>query len=350
MTRRRTVAAVATVAVVGLTQLVTSACCARRLGKLAPDPGIAAVARAGAGSDDHVELTYTGCGGWIMRWRGTAIVSDPFVSNPGFLRVGMGTIAPNARWLDELLPPVADVPTIIVGHAHYDHLMDVPYVATHLATRATIYASDTAAHILAAVPELRGRVVPLDARAGDFEHPADWIWAAEGAIRFMPLRSMHAPHWHGIKMYKGGYDTDLAALPRRASGWKEGQTLSYVVDFLRADGSIAFRLHFQDSASDAPIGEPPDLGDGKAFDAAILCGASFQEVTGYPDDILAKLHPRYVLVGHWEDFFIPPTAPLKQVRATNIARFVEKLDGLLPAGTKRILPTRFATYRLDPAR
>ena len=54
----------------------------------------------------------------------------------------------------------------------------------------------------------------------------------------MALESEHAPHFNGLKMFRGSYHKDLQRLPRRAAGWREGQTLSYLIDFLERPGAL----------------------------------------------------------------------------------------------------------------
>ena len=39
-----------------------------------------------------------------------------------------------------------------------------------------------------------------------------------------------------------------------ATSWREGLTVTYLIDFLDDDGSIAFRVYYQDAPSDGPVG------------------------------------------------------------------------------------------------
>ncbi|MFN7976330.1 MAG: MBL fold metallo-hydrolase [Acidobacteriota bacterium] len=327
-------------------------CCARRLGSVHPTPADAPYSAASMAAGDELELRFLGVAGWTLRRGSAMIMTGPFYSNPSFLRTGLLTIESKPEIVDRFLPDVSDAQAILVGHAHYDHLMDVPYVARAKATHATIYGSKTMAHILAAVPELRGRVQEVETRASDGERPGEWVYTSDRAIRFMAMKSEHAPHFFGIKLYGGTLDRDLAELPRRAGGWKEGQTLSYCIDFLDPDGTIAFRVHFQDSASNAPIGMPPAMSgrDAKDWDAVIFTGASFHEVKGYPETLLMALHPRRAFMSHWEDFFIPHDAPLHVVRATNVAKLCRRLEGKLPRGTELVVSLPGATYRMERSR
>lgn len=345
---RRTRRGILAIVVAGIAGLVSDSCCAKRMGSIVPTPGVAASSLAAG--EDAVTLQYLRCGGWLIRRGDAAIMTGPFFSNPSFLRTGVATIATDPEAVEANLKNVAgvgDVSAILVGHAHYDHLMDTPYVATHHATRAVVYGSETTGHVLAAVPELAGRVEVINDRAAQGDAPGKFTSVAGGRIRFMPIVSEHAPHFMGIKLYGGKLDHDLEELPRRAGKWKEGQTFAYVIDFMSEDGArVDFRIHYQDSASSPPFGHPPRFGgaDDAPYDVAILCGASHTQVDDYPEAIVKRLSPRKALVGHWEDFFIPTTAELKFVRANDVPAFLRRLDACLATGTERVLAKPGAIY------
>ena len=328
--------------------LVMDSCCARRLGDLKPALG----AELRATSEDAVTMQYLGTAGWIFRRGDAAIMTAPFYSNPGILQAGLATIEPDTEIIERFLPEVSDVSAILVGHAHYDHLMDVPWIARHRAREAKVYGSATMAHILAAVPELQGRVVALNDEAAGADEPGDWVVVADGRIRFQAIRSEHAPHYMRIKLYGGSLTEDLEKLPRRARGWKEGLTLSYVIEFLSAEGEPEFRIFYQDSATTPPVGHPSALmADGSIpFDAAILCGASFSQVKRHPEALVEVLEPRVVFVGHWEDFFVPRDGPLRVVRASNISRFMKRLNAAASEKTRTVLSKPDEIYALDVVR
>jgi hypothetical protein len=207
---------------------------------------------------DAVELTYLGAGGFLIRHQGRAIMTAPFFSNPGLLRSVLDfPISADTARIKALPPPVDDVEAILVGHAHFDHLMDAIHIAETTATRATFYGSDTMMHIVRARPMLQGRVRSLEPVAGDSSTPGKWEPLAGGTMRVMALRSEHAPQFLGVKLFGGRIDDDLTELPRNAYGWKEGQTLAFLIDVLRADGSSILRFHYQDTASTPPWASLP---------------------------------------------------------------------------------------------
>jgi len=326
--------------------------CTGSIKHLHPFAGMQSVGCAGNPAD-ALDLTYLGAGGFLMHWNGHAIMTAPFYSNPGLAHVGLGfPISPNTKLIDAHLPPVDDVEAILVGHSHYDHLMDAVYVGETHAPRAVFYGNETMAHILASRPKLHGRYVALDAQAGDWWQAGTWQYVADRSIRFMALRSEHAPHFMGIKMFGGDVDEDLSHLPRTAYGWKEGQTFAFLIDFLGPDGKPRVRLHYQDAGSNPPAGliPPPDLLDNEPVDVAILCVASFGEVSDYPETVVHQLRPHTVILGHWESFFRSPDRPLRAVPFTDTKQFALRLTSALPDDARWYTPRPDAKLQICPRR
>lgn len=253
------------------------------------------------------KLRFLGVGGVLIRWRDDGVLFDPFFSRPSVARLFW--LKPDVDEIERRMPPAGDVTMLLVGHGHYDHLLDVAQVMHQKAPRAVAYASTTARHILRA--ELPAeRVIdaqPAMAVLNDGIRPRipdgidPWFYSATRRIRALAIQSMHAPNLL-TPLMGGEYPADLQTLPRFFWQWKEGQTLAWLVDLLDESGQPVYRIHYQDSASSAPYGFPPALADGKAVDIEILPVASFQSVEHYPTKLLELTRPPLVVLTHWEDF------------------------------------------------
>jgi hypothetical protein len=301
-----------------------------------------------------LEIRYLGSGGHLIRRGPTAIMTAPFFSNPGLFRVGVGRISPDSARIDAAIEKIVenggrldDVQAILVGHAHYDHLLDVPRVWREYAPHAKIFGSLTAKHILRGFDIPDDQIETLNSSAASRWAPGRWV--VVGDVRFMAIESEHAPHAFGIKLYGGEIRKDLDRPPRRATGYREGQTFAFLIDFLDPDGSVAFRIHYQDSASNTPLGYPPILpgDDQRGVDVAIVCAASFSQVEGYPEGILRAVDPRYVVMGHWEDFFISQEKPPRPVPMTDVAEFVTRTQRVLPENSRWVLPKPHAVLQIE---
>ncbi len=280
--------------------------------------------------DRPVEVTFLRTAGVLFR-RGErdVLMTAPFYSNPSLFRVLLGLpIQASPSRIRDQLPPVSDAKAILVGHAHYDHLLDVPEIALHRAQKAILYGSSTTTHLLAPfLPAQRLRSV--DAEVAGADHMGEWIHIPDTRIRILPLRSQHAPHLlRRVKVFGGSVPTPLQEPACNAYHWREGQTLAYLIDFLSEDGErVEYRIHYRDAASNEPYGQPPPLTgkDDHPVDLLVLCVASFDQVDDYPQWVIRNLKPRHILLSHWEDFFRPPDWPLAAVPLTDTAGFAARL-------------------------
>lgn len=80
-------------------------------------------------------VQYLGSAGILLEHGTTRLLFSPFVSNPGVLDVLFLGVETDhefiEQWVDRyaLRNRLADVQAILVGHGHYDHLLDVPKFA-----------------------------------------------------------------------------------------------------------------------------------------------------------------------------------------------------------------------------
>ena len=295
-------------------------------------------------ADDSLSIQYLGVGGHILSYKGTRIMTAPSFSNPHFMFAGpFFPMSVDEEKVDEFIPDVSDVEMILVGHAHYDHLLDVPYVMDRHARKAHVYGSNTMANTLAPVMK-KERIHALNDKMGDIDREGEWIYSQSGKVRVMPIKASHAPHIMGIKFMGGNHDKPLSNLPWHAFGWKEGQTLAFIIDFLDDDKTVAHRIFYQDAASSEPDGLVPVMADGKAIDIAILCPAAFTQVDHYPESIVTNTEAQHFILGHWEDFFANNLAGEQRfVRLTNQHEFIERLEGSMPSDSTWTLPALFST-------
>ena len=181
---------------------------------------------------DPVELTYLGSGGWIIESGGEMLLTAPLFSNPEPLTVLTGVLEVKEEVIDEQVGvyDLDEALGVLVGHGHYDHLMDVPYLAVEHAKSATIFGSQTVRNQILAYPGLEERRVqvvdPFAATVGQLGR-----WTSVGTrFRFMPVSSQHSPHTEDIHLWQGVRTVPMAAFPRTAHDWLEGKTYAYVID------------------------------------------------------------------------------------------------------------------------
>lgn len=316
--------------------------------------------------DDQVTLTYLGVSGFLIEARGRALLTAPSFTNPSldsvtptwlrFFRGRAPVLAPNRRLIERLLPAAADnASMILVGHGHYDHLLDVPYVARSRARNAVIYGGPSVRHTLMGDSALRAspdRVVAIRGNdVGTRDRVGRWFTSPDRTFRVMALHADHAPtvnvfKW-GAMFANGTLDSDLTELPRRAEDWKLGEPYAYLIDVLGQDGTTPiFRIYYQDAPNTAPLGFPPRALGGRGVDLAILCVATAQNVDPTsPDSLLMVMQPRYVIASHWESFFQPQTLPLRLNPASDVDDFNRSLMNYLPSDARWWMPKPRTTLR-----
>ena len=291
-------------------------------------PGVEGVVDLTPPGADELRLTYLGTGGWIMERGNDMVLGAPLFSNPGFVRTGLWSIESDTVEVDRHMAQhdVRNAKVILVGHAHYDHLMDVPRVATRHAPAARILGSRTVQNTLGSWAGVEGRVDLVEDFAGDHEDAGRWMSYGPG-VRVLPLRSHHAAHFDGYTLYSGSLERPLDEPPRNAAEWLDGPTFAYLIDFLDVGGEVAFRIYYQDAVSAPPFGYAPEaLIAERLVDVAILVPATFDQVDWHPEAFVENLEPKRVLLGHWEDFFSPIDEPTRSIMLSDIEHFQNRLE------------------------
>ncbi len=292
-----------------------------------------------------VDVRYLGSGGFLIR-RGSAVVmTAPLFTNPFVPDYLLGKkLRPRHDFIRDFVRDVnliADgtastdfetdlraVSLVVSGHAHYDHLMDVPAVAADYmsATRPAILTSLTGKRTLDFyhVPNLVALNEPGDNYA-DFttvppcgavpegcsmpaNAPGRWWPSPAGTparVRVLATSSDHPPQLAGILFWPGCHKAPLGHEPTDLEDWPVGEVLAFLIDFLDANGQVAYRIYYEDAPL-PPCRQGPlkaqVLADHHPVDLALLCTGNFHEV---PDaqTIVFELGAHNVILHHWDWFF-----------------------------------------------
>ncbi len=333
---------------------------------------------------DTVQVRFLGVGGFYIRKGDDAILTAPLYSNPKLPELLKKPIPPNVARIDRFHPKTAtDVKAILVGHAHYDHLMDVPYVWQRTPD-AIIYGNRSMKHLLAGykrdpvqdtgIPDIPpGKVIALNkeganqvdysmckANGAPEEDPdcpqktggaGGWVSVPKSKVRIRALCSQHPAQFLMFHLWTGCVSDPLKSVPQKADEYLEGETLAYLIDFMDADNRTPlYRIYYQDAATSPTIGQvPPKLLQEKAVDLALLCVGSFDTVTD-PAHIVANTKPRAVILGHWENFFRPQDKRLKGIPFLDVKRLIRLVKARLPETTEVYLPAPQTLFHFRPAR
>ncbi len=213
------------------------------------------------------------------------------------------------------LPSMSAVQMVLVGHGHYDHVLDLPEVCDSLAPDAVIYGGRTLKHIFAK-SNLSRPIVPVNDMVSTHQKSGEWIYTKDRRMRMMPILSGHPNQWLCFHLFKKKLKKDLSKKPSRAWDYQEGISLAFLIDFLEPETEkIAKRVYLQSSSTGHPAGFfPPEIVKDKKVDVALLpMDCANIRVEGRLPSILDLIQPKNVIFCHWEDFFEPKSGVPKEI-------------------------------------
>lgn len=252
----------------------------------------------GAGLPEGLSITWLGTSGFAIAAEGTTLVIDPYVSRAPAGEIVRRRVLGSNDGLRRRLIPQADA--ILIGHTHFDHVIDAPALSAELG--AVAYGSESLAHLykLHGMPERAVRVQTH--RAYDI-----------GPFRVTFIPSVHSKLLLGKAIPSGGNICceHLDGLTSRAYGC--GQVFGIHIDY------NGFSLYHQGSA---------DLLDEEITHRGVdvfLAGIAGRGFTrDYAARILRLLEPQLIVAHHFDDFFRPVEAPLDFSLNVNLGAWVEE--------------------------
>ena len=219
-----------------------------------------------------------------MRWLGVAgfefkcnahtLLVDPFLTRPALKYVISGRVKPDQEMLLKVIHSAED---ILVTHAHYDHLMDVPEISRR--TGATVYGSPNVCQILRAFQLPEKQIKPLQANES----------IRLAYANFVTITAKHP----AIPGYLSGKVKKDLTPPLRLRDYRMDTCLSFLVELQ----GIKLLMWSSTSSDDAL---PADV----LFVRAVA-GKNWYE------KILAAVQPRLVIPTHWDNLFQPLTESMQ---------------------------------------
>ena len=243
-----------------------------------------------------LSLQWLGVSGYRLTYEGASLFIDPYVSRVPLRALLLRRMAlPDPTMIDRYAAVSGEVVGVLVGHTHFDHVVDVPALARRHAARA--YGSASLAHLmrLHGVGDLAVEVVPHQPyELGPF------------VVRFVPSRHSKLILGRWVPM-DGELTCDhLHGLVPTA--YRCGAVYGIRIEV------AGVSLYHQGSA---------DLNDGELRDGPVdvfLAGVAGRSVTPrYWERILPRLDPRIVVPTHYDNFFSPLGAPQDFVARVKLA-------------------------------
>lgn len=285
-----------------------------------------------------IRMTHLGAAGWEITDGRTIVLLDPFPSrirykgkafgttdapsHPGDERPVYGLDDPVYSDTAEIDRRIRGADYILVSHSHFNHCMDVPYIARKYG--AKIIGSGSTANIAAA-----------------YGVPDEQIYAVHGGqdYQFPELSVRVIPSLHSPLAGRHYFDADTvprsAKAPMRLGEFVEGGTFAYL---LRMAGREILMFGSMNFIEREVEGLRPDA-------ALIAAGKARLNLHDYTGRLLRALgHPPLIVATHWDVQALPYGAPQDEALA-QADTFVQEVRAESPA-SRVVVPRHFETVVL----
>lgn len=260
------------------------------------------------GPQAGVHVRWLGTAGFELRYGEHVILFDPYLTRASLARCITSTLSSDVVAITRTLGrgDAMRADAIVVGHTHFDHVLDVPTIAR--LTGARVLGSRSAATLC------RMDGVP-PAQICDVEHElAHGSYTTEVGpfqLRFFP--SAHSKLLFGRRVPAAGEIADCDQVPLRANGYRCGAVFAVEV---RVAGRTLFHLG---SAELVEGSLPP-----REVDLLMFCVAGWQTTPRVVERAMSRLSPRAVLLSHWDDFFRPLSEGTHALPGVQLPRVVDR--------------------------
>lgn len=258
-----------------------------------------------------LELQWLGTAGFRLTYAGTTVLIDPYLS-----RVPLGSVLRRVPLRSDPLTVdrlVGHVDAVLVGHSHFDHAVDVAYLARR--HDCAVYGSSSVRNLLG----LHG----LADRAVEVE-PGAVYEIGPFTVRFTP--SVHSRLLLGLAIPSGGELTCDSLDHLGAGSFRCGQVWGITIEVA---GTTLYHLGSADLLDDEVSASHVDV---------LLCGIAGRLYSDrFTERVLKAVDPSLVVAHHHDDFFRPVDGPMGFSFNVNLGGFVEDVERIAPGLPVRVL-------------
>jgi L-ascorbate metabolism protein UlaG (beta-lactamase superfamily) len=258
-----------------------------------------------------LELQWLGTAGFRLGYQGHEILIDPYFTRSNL----RGTLGRRALRVDEaeVERAVPAASAVLVGHTHFDHVLDVPVIARRRGCK--VYGSSSLANLMR------------------------WYGLAEQAIE------VQVQHTYEVGPFEIRFVPSLHS--KLVLGWKvpfEGELSCEHFDQLRGShyrcGEV-YGVHIRVAGVSFYHQGSANLIDDAIEDRGVdyfLCGIAGRGFTReYVARVLSRLEPRVVVPNHYDDFFRPLSAEMGFSLNVNLGGFIDEVRAVSSDFTVRAL-------------
>lgn len=252
--------------------------------------------------------------GLTVRWLGTAgyeltsaegpvLLIDPYVTRVGLVRYLTRRIVPDAALVAEAF---SRADAILVGHSHFDHVMDVPLIAQR--SGAHVHGSRSTANLMQAMGLPAAQFTALDKDAPTtFE---------VGPFKVTAVPSVHSRFALGKKVPYAGDIPCTCEVHLKGSQYRCGDVFSFLVDY------HGYRLYHLGSANLIEDAIPREA---RGVDLLLMCIAARFATERFVPRTLAAFTPERVMPMHYDFMWRSADKPMRLLPRTDFGRLVDEV-------------------------
>jgi L-ascorbate metabolism protein UlaG (beta-lactamase superfamily) len=263
-------------------------------------PGVAEGAetppKSGGPGKSGVNFKWFGTNGWEITFGNRTILIDPWFGrfDSGFFSGKFN--ANTAITTDESLinKQITKADQILIGHGHWDHLADLPYIAKK--TGAMVIGSETHGNVLRAAGVAEKQIVQV--KGGELmQFDGYTIEVFPGLHSLGPIKKYAVP---------GHLVSVPSAPPTKVGDMPEGDTLIYMIT-VGGKYSI-FSMSSANYIERAITGLKPDV--------ALMASIFYTQIHDFTPRLMKALgYPKLILPTHWDNFEKPFSEPPQDLRS-----------------------------------
>lgn len=266
--------------------------------------------------NDQLGFRWLGVAGLEVQLNNEILLIDPFLSRPNLGQILFYPLTSDGRLLAERLPRCDH---ILVTHAHYDHLMDVPAIVEM--TNATVYGSPNTYQLLeiCGVPKNQLKMIS----------PQDHFQAGSYLIQTLPAKHLSIPG------FKAGPLTPDLKSPLKAKDYR----MDFCYSFLIQAGAVRL-LDWRSENG------------GNAVPAEVLFVGPVGSQSNF-NFLINTVQPKIVIPVHWDNFLRPLSKPIQAFprcpgwlfassQRENLSNWIEQIS----PHTQVVIPDIFSLYNL----
>lgn len=282
-----------------------------------------------ANTDTTLKIRYFGTMCYYMEYKGKAILTDPFFSNPNPLKIAIGS-KPQEKYLNLFSKEeLGKIQTILIGHAHYDHCLELPLFIDK-SSPVNILANQSTINLFRKKYPNNHYI-----KGEDYVENRRWFYTEDSSIRVFFIDTQHGPHF-GNTVLMNGENLPQESPPVSLLKWQCGKSMSYIIDFMEQD-SIAKRIVFNGGKMNFPaVAADTSLALEHKADMAILLGWNKKELAS-KYEMIRLFEPGTVLLGHWNNFFNTGNGNHQYIRRSQLPQTLKEVNQEYAAYRTRIM-------------